>query len=565
MGTQRVPYLFIMASGETMNYLNVALLLMMSFTIPAYHVSDRTPASEEKKNPVEDLFKKALEARERGDYQGALDLLIEAQQIDPLNLDVGFYMGLTQYDLGKFEESMLKLQDVLIKAPLYVDAKIILGRVFIALGKLPQSEKLLREAIAQSPDYMDGYDALSSNLLAQKKTEEAIFILDLGLTKKPDDATLLVKKAKIYFVTKDYKKSAEVARILTGNTDLSGRYQGHVLLGKIAFTENPMKIELATPDLLEAIDLEPVESEAHLVLTDVYVSMWKFKEARSVLESALDVVKHREQIEKKLADVAEIEKGTLRFSVNASFHQWNIEESQKPWKDFYLDAVWRIDPYKTLVFGLERYSRGGAHDESVRVEYVEKINKWVYLYASGKITIDPDFREKNALKLGSNFVTNPLAVGSSVWVAEGETRLYDTGRVYFLTAGVDQYFGDSVVINARVFRVLTGTQDFNAWSVKSTWSLTPKVDISANYGTMTEDISGRPTRGTTKGIGAQYRINDRVAVTGGYQRVENDMYRANQVNVGVRVKLGPVRSSRPAAPARTFRAPEPKKKRFFFF
>ncbi len=549
-----------------MNYLNVALLLMISFTIPAHQAGERTPASEIKKGPVEELFKKALEARERGDYQGALDLLFEAQQIDPANLDVAFYTGLTQYNLGKFEEAMLKLRDVLIKAPLYVDAKIILGRVLIALGKLPESEKLLREAIAQSPDYMDGYDALASNLLAQKKTEEAIFILDLGLTKKPDDAILLVKKAKILFITKDYKKSAAVARILTGNTDLYGRYQGHVLLGKIAFEQNPMKIELATPDLQEAIDLEPIESEAYLVLSDVYISVWKFKEARQVLETALDVVKHREQIEKKLAELADIEKATMKFSVNATFSQWNFEDGRAPWKEFYLDAVWRIDPFKTLVFGLERYGRGGIHDESVRIEYVEKVNKWVYLYASGKVTIDPDFKEKNAFKLGSNFVTNPLAVGSTVWVAEGETRLYDTGRIYFLTAGIDQYFGDSVVINARVFKVLTETQDFNVWSVKSTWSLTPKLDISANYGTMTEDVNGRLSRGTSKGVSGQYRINDRVAVTGNYQRVENDMYRANQVTVGVKVGLGPSRpAARRAAPARSFQAPEPKKKRFFFF
>jgi YaiO family outer membrane protein len=548
-----------------MKYLNVALLLMMSFTVPAYHVSERTPASEIKKNPIEDLFKKALELRERGDFEGALVLLNEAEAIDPANLDVTFYTGLTLYDLGKFDEAQVKLRTLLIKAPLYVDAKIFLGRTLIALGKLPESEKYLREAIAQSPDYMEGYDALASNLLAQKKTEEAIFILDLGLTKKPDDATLLVKKAKIYFVTKDYKKSADVAQILTGITDLYGRYEGHVLLGKIAFEENPMKINLATPDLQEAIDLEPVESEAYLVLTDVYVSMWKFKEAREVLEAALDAVRNREEIEKKQADVAAIEKGVLNFSVNATFSQWDMKDGSKPWRDFYLDAVWRIDPYKTLVFGAERFGRGGMHDEALRIEYIQQVNKWVYLYASAKVTIDPDFREKTAFKLGGNYVTNPLAVGPTVWVAEAETRNYECDRIYFVTGGVDQHFGDSVVINARVFKVLSGTEDFNAWSVKSTWSLTPKFDISANYGTMTEDISGRPARGTSKGVGAQYRINDRVSVTGNYQRVDNEMYRANQVTVGVKVKLGPSRPAARATPARTFQAPEPKKKKRFFF
>lgn len=545
-----------------MKYLNVALLLMMSFTVPANQTGIRAPAAEIRNNSVEELIKQALEARQRGDFEGALSLLKEAQALEPANVDVGFYMGLTFYNLGKFEDSETYLRIVLSQAPLYVDAKIILGRVLIATGKLPESERLLREAIAQTPDYMDAYDALTSNLMAQKRTGDALFILDLGLGRKPLEPTLLVKKAKIYFVIKDYRKSEEVAKTLTGITDIYGRYQGHLLLAKISFEENPMRIDLATPDLEEAIDLEPTEIEAHLVLADVYISMWKFAKAREVLENALDVVKDRERIERKIVDVADIERGVLNYSVSAAFSQWNFKDGRNPWKEYYLDAVWRIDPYKTLVFGVESFSRGGVDDQTIRVEYIEKVSKWVYIYAAGKVTVDPDFREDVSMKLGTNIITNPLSIGSTVVVAEAETRSYDTGNIYFLTGGVDQYIGKSLIINARVFRVLTETQNYNVWSVKTTWSLTPRFDITANYGTMTEDVNGRLMRGTSRGVGAQYRLNDRVALTGNYQRMNNEAYRADQVTVGVKVSLGPQRS-RPA-PVRAVEPPK-KKKRFLFF
>lgn len=522
--------------------LNIALLLMMSFTLPPMHPLERIPASEIQKTPVEDLIRQAMEARERGDFEGALNILREAQRHDPNHMDVAFYIGLTLYNLGKFEASEAQLREVLRNAPLYVDAKIILGRVLVALGNLPESERLLREAIAQTPDYMDAYDALASILMAQKKTDEAISVLDLGLARKPENAVLLVKKAKIFFISKDYKKSEVVARLLTGNTDIYGRYQGHVLLAKIAFENNPQDIGPATTELEDAIDIEPVESEAYLVLSDVYASMWKFEKAREVLDRALDNVRDRAQIEAKIAQMASLEKDVLNFSVNVSGAQWNFKDGRAPWREFYLDAVWRIDPYKTLVFGFERFSRGGINDESLRVEYVEKVNKWVYLYASAKVTIDPDFREKNAFKLGSNFVTNPLSIGSTVIVVEAEARTYDTGKVYFLTGGIDQYIGDSVIINARVFEVLTPNRNFTVWSVKTSWSLTPRLSVNANYGTQTEDTNGRLMRGTSKGVGAEYRINDRVSVTGNYQRVNNDAYRANQVTAGVKVKFGPTRS-----------------------
>ncbi len=538
-----------------MNCLNIALLLMLSFTLPANHPVERTPAAELRKSPVEELLKQALEARQRGDFEGALKLLKEAQVLDPKNADVNFYTGLTLYNLGKFDESEATLRAVLADAPLYVDAKVILGRVLIAQGKLPESERLLREAIAQAPDYMDAYDGLASNLLAQKKTDEAIFILDLGLARKPEEATLLTKKAKIYFIGKKYSKALEVARILTSLTDLYGRYQGHILIAKISFEENPMQIELAVPDLEEAIDLAPVEAEAYLVLADVYTSMWKFEKARTLLALALDEVKDRAIIEKKIIDVDAIQKGVLNFSVTTSYAQWNFKDGREPWREFYLDAVWRIDPYKTLVFGFEKFSRGGVNDESVRVEFIEKVSKWVYIYASAKVTADPDFREKSAFKLGTNFITNPLSVGSTVIVAEAETRNYDTGKIYFITGGVDQYFGDSLIINARVFRVLseTGT-DFNVWNVKTTWQLTPKLSVSGNYGTNTEDVGGRLSRGTTRGVGAQYRLNDRVSVTGNYTRVNTDSYRAEQVSVGLKVSLG---GRRTTAPRQDYRpAPE---------
>jgi YaiO family outer membrane protein len=508
--------------------------------LPQEHAT-RLPSSVIVKAPVEELIKRALEARERGDFAGAMELLVQAQAADSANLDIGFYIGLTQYNLGKFDEAEATLRSVLGKAPQYVDVKIILGRVLIAKGNLTESETLLRQSIAQTPDYMDAYDALASNLLAQKKNEDAIFVLDLGLARKPEDAILLVKKAKIYFINKDFKKASEIAHTLTGITDIHGRYQGHILLGKIAFEEDPMKIDAAIPDLQEAIDLEETENEAYVVLSDVYISMWKFKKAQTVLDTALDLVKDRAQIEKKIADMQALEKSVLNFSVNASFAQTNFKDGSNPWRDFYLDAVWRIDPYKTLVFGLERYQRDGLHDESVRVEYVEKVNKWIYLYASAKATYDPDFREKTAFKLGTNFVANPLSFGSTVLVVEGENRNYDSGKVYFLTGGIDQYIGDSLVINARVFHVLSGADQFNVWNVKTSWSITPKLSVNANYGTNTEDASGRFVRGKSKGVGAEYRINDRVSVNGNYQRINNDSYRANQVNIGLKVKLGPGR------------------------
>ncbi len=166
----------------------------------------------------------------------------------------------------------------------------------------------------------------------------------------------------------------------------------------------------------------------------------------------------------------------------------------------------------------------------------------MYAYAAARLTVNPEFRESNGLKVGANFVTNPLPFGASVIIAEAESRFYDASKVYFLTAGVEQYIGKSFILNAKIFRVISPAgQDFNVWSTKLTWNVNNKFQLNGGYGTMTEDVSGRLMSGHSYNLGAQYRVNNRFTVVGNYTRHSNEIYQADQYSVGVKVNLGPKR------------------------
>lgn len=490
---------------------------------------------------VEELIKNALSARAQGRFEEALSLLRKAEAIQPANLDVQFYIGLTQYNLADILGAESTLRKVLAAESKYVDAKIILGRVLIAKGEFVESERLLREAIQQTPDYLDAYDALASNLAAQKKFIQAVVVLDQGLARAPSDVQLLVKKGKILFYDKQLEASQAVAEKLIASSDAGAKYQGLLLKAKIVFDKNPTRIGYASSLLLDAIDISNGDSEAHLVLADIYASTWKFKQAEDVLNDALIRVNDRSRIEIKLEDIKNLAQDVDRFQLAMSVSSWKFEDQRPGWQEYYLDGVWRIDPYKTLVLGVEQFTRDDLSDQTLRVEYSQKINKWIYTYAAGRMTIDPDFREKNGIKAGANFVTNPLTVGSTVFTTEAETRLYDTGRVYFLTGGVEQYIGKSFIVNAKIFRVLTDGKDFNVWSTKVTWNVTDRFSVNGGYGTMTEDVRGNLAHGHSYNLGAQYRINNRFSVVGNYTRHSNDLYKADQYTVGIKINLGPKR------------------------
>lgn len=490
---------------------------------------------------VEELIKLSTQARAQGRFEEALSILKKAEQLEPKNLDVQFYIGLTLYNLADIPGSEIVLRAVLKAEPKYVDAKIILGRVLLAKGEFNESERLLREAIMQTPDYLDAYDALASNLAAQKKFMQAVVVLDQGLARAPSDVQLLVKKGKILFYDKQLDLSMMVADKLIASADEGAKYQGYLLKGKIIFDKNPTKIGLATSQLLNAIDISNGDAEAHLVLADIYASMWKFKQAEDVLNDALTTVNDRSRIEIKLEDLKVLARDVDRFQMAVSVSSWKFDDHRPGWQEYYLDGVWRIDPYKTLVLGVEQFTRDDLSDQTLRVEYNQKLNKWIYAYAAGRMTVDPDFREKNGVKVGTNFVTNPLVIGSSVFTTEAETRLYDTGRVYFLTAGVEQYIGKSFIVNAKIFRVLTDGKDFNVWNTKVTWNVTERFQLNAGYGTMTEDVRGNLAHGHSYNLGGQYRINNRFSVVGNYTRHSNDLYKADQYTVGIKINLGPKR------------------------
>jgi YaiO family outer membrane protein len=513
-------------------------LLAITPTVFSQVVQDNSSIVKAEES-VEELIKLSNEARAQGRFEEALSILKKAEQLQPQNLDVQFYIGLTQYNLADIIGSEITLRAVLKAEPKYVDAKIILGRVLLAKGDFNESERLLREAILQTPDYIDAYDALASNLAAQKKFIQAVFVLDQGLARAPKDVQLLVKKGKILFYDKQLDASLVVAEKLIGSSDEGAKYQGYLLKAKIVFDKNPTKIGLASSLLFNAIDISHGDSEAHIVLADIYASVWKFKQAEDVLNDALARVNDRSRIEVKIEDIKALAIDVDRFQMATSVSSWKFDDQRPGWQEYYLDGVWRIDPYKTLVLGVEQFTRDDLSDQTLRVEYSQKLNKWIYAYAAGRMTVDSDFREKNGLKVGTNFVTNPLPVGSSVFTTEAETRLYDTGRVYFLTGGVEQYIGKSFIVNAKIFRVLTDGKDFNVWSTKVTWNVTDKFSVNGGYGTMTEDVRGNLAHGHSYNLGAQYRVNNRFSVVGNYTRHSNELYKADQYTVGIKINFGP--------------------------
>ena len=521
-------------------------LLALSFLISSVSVyaQTNTQTTIEKNETADALLQAALKARYEGNIKLSLELLLKAEKLEPKNLDIQFYLGLTYYGLGDIPTAGRILKAILDIEPRYVDAKIILGRVLTATGDFRNSQILLEQAIEQTPEYMDAYDALASNYLAQKLFYDAIHALDRGLAVKEDN-NLLARKGNILYIVKNFDEASRIADILADSNDVEARYKGLILQAKIGVERDPTNYKDALKLIEKALSYNTLEDEAYLIQADVFISVWKFDEAKAILNKGLAKAKDKSRIQQKLTTLPAIEDDVKLFSVATTTSQWLFDDPDRvAWKEFYLDGVWRIDPFKTLVVGLEKFDRGALSDQTIRIEYVQRLGKWVYAYGALRMTDDPDFREHSGGKGGLNVVVNPLKTGPTILSVEGESRKYDSGNVYFGAIAAEQYIGTAFIVNAKVFKVITAEDNFTVWSSKLTWTPTEKLTLSAGYGTMNEVINKKMVKGYSASLGAQYRLNDQVSLTANYTRHDNDAYKANQYSVGIKVDFGkPSKSS----------------------
>jgi type IV pilus assembly protein PilF len=82
----------------------------------------------------------------KGNYPGALQELLIAEQLDPENPAIQNNLGLAFFVRQKYPEAEQHIQMALVKAPHYTDARNNLGRLYIEMGNYNQAIVVLKRA-----------------------------------------------------------------------------------------------------------------------------------------------------------------------------------------------------------------------------------------------------------------------------------------------------------------------------------------------------------------------------------------------------------------------------------
>jgi tetratricopeptide (TPR) repeat protein len=130
-----------------------------------------------------------------------------ALQMDPAN--VSAQEELAQLDLTdkNYDAAQQRVQSLVSKNPRQAQPEILLAKIFLDRGQTNQAEDALSKAAAL-PDGLEANLLLAQLYFSLKEDKDALDMLNVVITKKPDDPSLLMFAASIQTDQKDFSGAA---------------------------------------------------------------------------------------------------------------------------------------------------------------------------------------------------------------------------------------------------------------------------------------------------------------------------------------------------------------------
>jgi Flp pilus assembly protein TadD len=211
----------------------------------------------------------------RGDVNGAEALYREAISVDPENptahANLGYVLALTE----RHDEAIREAEEALAIEPGRSAPWAHLGMSQLALGNIDDGLSSLSRAVRLDPENHFAWNAMGRALLALGRPDVAV---------RPDDVDLLISLA-IALAAQD--RTAEAVRVLHRATSISpDSSRAWTQLGVVSIVNHDHGT--AGEALLNALDLDPDNSDARFHLAMLHVLVGALDEAKKALTSLVE-------------------------------------------------------------------------------------------------------------------------------------------------------------------------------------------------------------------------------------------------------------------------------------
>ncbi len=233
------------------------------------------------------------------EYQKAEKTFSELLKEVPALDQVRYYLGLVFEKQGKVENAVKVLEQVKSSSSVYIDAQLVLGFVYEGHENLGSAESTLRKALKEKPTATSVRAGLAGVLVKQRRYEEAITLLEQGISKSSKDETLWFSLAEVYDKMGNLPKFVEcVKTVIEVNPDNANA------LNYLGYTYAEKRINLAEAEQLikRALEIKPKDGYITDSLGWVYYQMGMLNDAIKKLEEAMGLAPNEPVIMEHFAD-----------------------------------------------------------------------------------------------------------------------------------------------------------------------------------------------------------------------------------------------------------------------
>jgi tetratricopeptide (TPR) repeat protein len=196
--------------------------------------------------------------RGSGQQQQALDTLVHATQLDPLDEKAWYDLGLLQSDAGRKQEAIASLRKAIELDPDFPDAENSLGAILAETGQFDLAEMAFRAALRIAPTLAAAHANLANLLAPRGNLNEAVWHYDRASAKAVDQFNYGIALARMDHLA-DAQTHIEAALKHDPNLAVA-----HDVLGGLL--ENRGQVDRALVEYREAVRLRPNFGKAHLDL-----------------------------------------------------------------------------------------------------------------------------------------------------------------------------------------------------------------------------------------------------------------------------------------------------------
>ena len=229
----------------------------------------------------------------------ALQPLLRAAELLPLDAEAHRNLGAALYDRGQWAAALLSLQTALALKPEDVGALVDAGNASRALGRVAEAVPLYQAALKLDPAEVEAQNNLGNAFLELDRHDEAADCYRRALALKPDDAQILSNLANALWRTGNADEALEAGRravALAPDSDVAHNNLGLVLASLYKRVE-------AAESFMRAVRLNPGYTEAWNSLGDALRDEGARREALACYSRAVELDPRRADSQCKLGNI----------------------------------------------------------------------------------------------------------------------------------------------------------------------------------------------------------------------------------------------------------------------